>query len=116
MNANGKPLKTTAEAVLAKHWLGVIKTHVKNAMAQGGGRPLSAHDERLIEALAENVMSRWWERANAPSQHGDVTEEFTAIHVMNRTRAQGIIVAIVELVRTLGEADVPAPAPSDNTQ
>lgn len=72
-----------------EEWAGIVESKIG---------PLSDEDRELIQSIAKNIVSRWKAMA--------VTEEtLKSLHEKHETRAQAWIVAIVEMVRAVGDGE-----------
>jgi hypothetical protein len=80
---------------IPKNWLGIVETKVG---------PLSEADRALVERVAENIATRWGVKAYEEDPDSpDV--KFKTLYATHKDRAQAWIVAIVEMVRALGDGE-----------
>lgn len=73
------------------------------------GCPFSRQEEDLILQLCKNVLERWWWRW-IPQFSGITAtqkQEFALFCDRNDVRAKGLIMAIMEVVRCVGDNKVP---------
>jgi hypothetical protein len=75
---------------IPKNWLGIVETKVG---------PLSEADRALVERVAENIATRWGVKAY------EEDPDSPDVKFTHKDRAQAWIVAIVEMVRALGDGE-----------
>lgn len=64
---------------------------------------ISPDDAALIMRLASAITKRWRDRANAESHPVHAESRFEELYRANERNAKGAIVAILELVKTVGD-------------
>lgn len=70
---------------------------IRHRLAQDGN--VSPEDADLIRSLAVNIITSWEREA---STEPDPVQAFAAIYEANKTKAAGLIVAILEVIRNIG--------------
>lgn len=82
---------------IARQWCADI---MKHGVCEG--------EQRLVRHLVFVILNSWKEKASqAAIVNGtSVVIEFSQVYLQNKEKAQGAIVAIIELIRTIGSGEM----------
>jgi hypothetical protein len=82
----------------AEFWVGIIGDRIEN---------VADEDRELAESLSVAVISRWQAKAQREggAQGATVEDRFKTLYAQHKESAQGAIVAIIEMVRAIGNGE-----------
>lgn len=91
---------------VVSHWSSVIEPKLpSHAMADRKGHYTSTVNKNLVGELARDTLHRWREAADREADGNKVEADriFKIMYAERKTQAQGVIVAIVELIEAIGD-------------
>lgn len=82
----------------AEFWVKLVSDKIEN---------VADEDRQLAETLATAVISRWQDKAKRDAlkdaQGATVEDRFKTLYAQHKESAQGAIVAMIEMIRAIGE-------------